>query len=171
MSGWDKTPPEIREQILELAAEGHSFATDGLARAGHAIVCKDWWRVFEPHNFREIRLDRTRIAAFRQLFTGANERRQAWLRQITLAVILPEYQCDDCEADEGSSLRRAHDRLLTETLWDLLIILSSWNRPRLGPKPKLVLDLGAYSPSDSQHSFRDFRLQDGYPYRTEADLD
>ena len=42
-----------------------------------------------------------------------------------------------------------------------MTILSTWSRPN---GPNLVLDLGAYSPSDGEHSFRDFRFTKGYPY-------
>jgi hypothetical protein len=33
------------------------------------------------------------------------------------------------------------------------------------------LELGAYSPSDSKHTFRDFRLEHNYPYQEEKDLE
>lgn len=36
---------------------------------------------------------------------------------------------------------------------------------------KLTLELGVCSPSDSKHVFRDFRLEDDYPYRTTVDLE
>jgi hypothetical protein len=34
----------------------------------------------------------------------------------------------------------------------------------------MILDLGAFSHSDSKHAIRDFRLDESYPYLTEEDL-
>lgn len=50
----------------------------------------------------------------------------------------------------------------------LLKILSSWE-----PKPGsqgLVLELSAHSPSDLQHRFRNFEMNDEYPFQCEEDL-
>lgn len=62
----------------------------------------------------------------------------------------------------------------TNALWGLLPILSTWKRPAdqaLNPNAGMTLELSASSPSDSEHLYRDFRLQDNYPYLTEEDLD
>jgi hypothetical protein len=51
------------------------------------------------------------------------------------------------------------------SLWDLLFILSKWvgfvgTRREDG----VTLELGAYSPSDCKHKFRDFHLEENHPY-------
>ena len=62
--------------------------------------------------------------------------------------------------------------IFTNTIWNLLVVLSKWKRRSHGElEHRLVLDLGVYSPSDSQHAFRDFRLEDDYPYLVKEDLD
>ena len=57
-------------------------------------------------------------------------------------------------------------------LWDLLFILSKWigfvrSRRQYG----LTLELGAYSPGDCKHTFRDFHLEENYPYQESNDKD
>lgn len=68
-----------------------------------------------------------------------------------------------------------NQKSLTETLWSVLRTLSKWEESGRGQQdkqqPDLEMELGAYSPSDSKHFFRDFRLERTYPYRVENDLD
>jgi hypothetical protein len=58
-----------------------------------------------------------------------------------------------------------------------LIILSKWigfapSVGRYGRRKKgLILELGAYSPSDCKHTFRDFLLEPNYPYQEPQDFD
>lgn len=61
-----------------------------------------------------------------------------------------------------------NNRLFSISLIKLLKILSSWE-PRPGPNG-LVLELSAVSPSDVQHRFRNFELEDEYPFQCEEDL-
>ena len=58
----------------------------------------------------------------------------------------------------------------------MLVILSKWtgfarNRGRGRHQQGLTLELGAYSPSDSKHTFRDFHLEHDYPYQEKKDLE
>lgn len=51
-------------------------------------------------------------------------------------------------------------------LWDILSVLSKWPgfaRSRRGYG--LTLELGAYSPGDCKHTFRDIHLEENYPYQ------
>jgi len=50
------------------------------------------------------------------------------------------------------------------------MIFSRWQQ-RGKVQLECTLELGAYSPTDSKHAFRDFRLEDGYPFLDEQDLD
>lgn len=63
----------------------------------------------------------------------------------------------------------------------MLTVLSKWpglldQGPRSGSLKRgyrhrgLILELGAVSPSDSKHTFRDFRLAQNYPYQQKDDL-
>jgi len=49
-------------------------------------------------------------------------------------------------------------------------ILSTWPGPG-EDRDGLTFELSAFSPSDSSHSFKDFRLEQSYPYQEEEDLD
>ena|SRR6266566_3636845 len=66
--------------------------------------------------------------------------------------------------------------IFTAAVWNLLIILSKWpgfdRSCRHGRcQQGLTLELGAYSPSDSKHTFRNFRLEQDYPYQEKNDLE
>jgi hypothetical protein len=52
-----------------------------------------------------------------------------------------------------------------------LAIISQWKRSNYYQGHELLLELGAYSPSDSNHVFRDFRLQEDYPYLVQEDIE
>ena len=65
-----------------------------------------------------------------------------------------------------------NDCILSRAAWNLLVILSKWagfagNRRQQG----LTLEFGAYSPSDSKHTFRDVHLEYIYPYPKRMDLE
>jgi hypothetical protein len=63
---------------------------------------------------------------------------------------------------------------MSRALWNILIILSKWTKSvqsRSRRQQGLTLELGAYSPSDSKHTFRDFHLEQGYPYQEGKDLE
>jgi hypothetical protein len=54
----------------------------------------------------------------------------------------------------------------------LLVILSKWTGVAGSRRQQgLTLELGAYSPSDTKHAFRDFHLEQDYPYQERKDLE
>lgn len=54
----------------------------------------------------------------------------------------------------------------------MLVILSKWTGVAGSRRQQgLTLELGAYSPSDSKHAFRDFHLEQDYPYQERKDLE
>lgn len=66
--------------------------------------------------------------------------------------------------------------VLSRSLWNLMSILSTWTISVRGSRQNrcqqgLTLELGVFSPSDSKHAFRDFRLEQDYPYQEEKDLE
>lgn len=69
-----------------------------------------------------------------------------------------------------------NDDIFSRAVWNLLIILSNWTGFSCGcgcgrRYQGLTLELGVYSPSDSKHTFRDFRLEHDYPYQDKKDLE
>ena len=54
----------------------------------------------------------------------------------------------------------------------MLVILSKWTGVAGSRRQQgLTLELGAYSPSDSKHAFRDFHLEQNYSYHERKDLE
>lgn len=60
--------------------------------------------------------------------------------------------------------------MFTSTILELLQILAVGTQARYGVRG-LTLEISAHSPSDIEHVFRDFRMKDSYPFRSEDDLD
>jgi len=81
-----------------------------------------------------------------------------------------------CEHNPPIADFNSNDDIFSRAVWNLLIILSKWTgfariRGRGRRQQGLTLELGAYSPSDSKHTFRDFHLEHNYPYQEEKDLE
>ena len=61
---------------------------------------------------------------------------------------------------------------MSTAVWILLITLSKWTGFAGSHRQQgLTLELGAYSPSDSKHAFRDFHLEHNYAYQEKKDLE
>ena len=60
-----------------------------------------------------------------------------------------------------ADLATRNDIVFTRALRKLTESLSSWERTL---HTSLLIELGAYSPSDCKHTFRDFRLTEQYPH-------
>lgn len=70
------------------------------------------------------------------------------------------------------SNHNSNNNTFNKALWDLLFILSKWigvvgSHRECG----LKLELGVYSPSDCKHTFRDFHLEEDYPYQVIKDME
>lgn len=66
----------------------------------------------------------------------------------------------------------SNNNIFNKALWDLLFILSKWigivgSHRKYG----LCFELGVYSPSDCKHTFRDFHLEENYPYQEIKDME
>ncbi|KAK3934920.1 hypothetical protein QBC46DRAFT_324280 [Diplogelasinospora grovesii] len=169
MGCWARLPAEIRLMVLENVAEDYRYKSEPHARAGYAIVCQEWRAFFEPRNFQRLVLDQDRISDF-ELFLGRESprsHRQEYVRHVVLRIRLGEYTCAVCKSKEDGRTVRRNNMAFSNAVWNLLIILSRWNPGHKG----LTLELGAYSPSDSKHTFKDFRLEPNYPYQVPKDLD
>ncbi|TVY56604.1 hypothetical protein LCER1_G001741 [Lachnellula cervina] len=160
---WSKLPAEVSLMILDKVIEDYKFQPSiPYLRAGYATVCQEWQPVFEQQNFRRLVLDYDRIHNLEN-FTAKNHRR-GYLEQIFLCVRLDEYDCSVCQTKEDDDTKK-------RSLWELLEVLSQWtvlepSSGRYGRSMKgLELELGAYSPSDCRHTFRDFHLEPNYPYQ------
>ncbi|KAK5995240.1 hypothetical protein PT974_03639 [Cladobotryum mycophilum] len=160
MATWLILPQELRDMIFTWIKKDYSWTLDPRARVNYATVCKEWQFVFEPETFRQLCLDQNRLKSFKR-FISENERRQSYVSHIMLRIKLEEYDCSVCELPEDRATIKRNDEIFVNTLRDFLRILSKWKRPE---NSGLTLDLGACSPSDGRHTFRDFRYAENYPY-------
>ncbi|RDL40524.1 uncharacterized protein BP5553_00503 [Venustampulla echinocandica] len=173
---WTRLPAEISLMILDMVAEDYRFQpSEPRLRAGYATICREWQPVFEQRNFQRLILDQNRICNLEK-FTGKNKRRD-YLEHLFLRVRLDEYDCTVCQFKEDINTKNKNNNCFSRAVWRLLIILSKWSGfvPSVGRygrrKKGLILELGAYSPSDCKHTFRDFHLEPNYPYLEPRDLD
>ncbi|KPM38047.1 hypothetical protein AK830_g8540 [Neonectria ditissima] len=160
MTGWPQLPIELRWMIINRVKQDYSWEWAIYARAAYASVCKEWQIHFERENFELLVLDQHRLQNFRT-FVGLSERRRNSVRSIYLRVKLAKYDCTSCESFEDEATTKGNDELFVNTLKEFLGIVSAWERPN---GPGILLDLGASSPSDSKHTFRDFRLTENYEH-------
>ncbi|KAH6886436.1 hypothetical protein B0T10DRAFT_576259 [Thelonectria olida] len=177
MFSFTRFPPEIRCMVLKHVADGYDSTAEPGARAGYASVCREWQPVFEHRNFRRLKLSQADLPDFEQLMNlEHNKRRQSYVEHIAFRYILPAYGCGICQTSESTYEVNKNNDILVNASRALLRILSEWKQAsqicaREGPGPGLTLDLGAYSPGDSVHSIRDFRLTRAYPYMEAAKLE
>lgn len=169
--GWDKLPGELRLIIHEFIYAAYKIRPrwkDRYVAAGYARVCREWQWYFELFTFKTIFLDQDRIPDFDKI-TERDPRRRDMVKQIHLRVRLPEYDCSVCQDEEDRETKERNNLVFTRAAQDLLAVLAKWPRRKHNPacmrtmNGGLSLDIGIQSPSDCQHGFRDFRLQDDYP--------
>ncbi|KAH6706408.1 hypothetical protein BKA61DRAFT_679588 [Leptodontidium sp. MPI-SDFR-AT-0119] len=154
MTSWLRLPAEIRCMIFRIVAQDYRFSEDKNSRAGYASLCREWQGVFEPWNFRRLILDQDRIFGLVDYMSKkTTEHRREYVAHILLRVRLDEYDCSVCQTREDDD---------TILLW----------RERLRTfGTGLTLERRACFASDSEHTFRDFRLKPSYPIQSSRDID
>lgn len=153
---WTKLPAEIRLMILE------ELQNQGELRAPYAQVSHEWRVFVERSTFRRLVLSSGDLDAFAALIARrrTNVHLQVPIRHIWLRLILPEYNCPDCQRPENSSEAATSDKMFTEAMWKLLQALAP-----LSPGRGLTLEFSAHSPSDSAHFFKSwYQLRPDYPH-------
>ncbi|POR32516.1 Uncharacterized protein TPAR_07266 [Tolypocladium paradoxum] len=150
MARWLDFPPEIRLMILGFVARHYSDKSEPGARA-----------------------DTRRSDCLSCRSSSVPRRTGEGVEHLQLVIRLKEYGCNACQSEEDDETIEENRSILTRALMKLLRVLSKWKRSgclrRDQGQRGLTLELGAYPPSDLRHVFRDFRLEDDYPYRIEAD--
>ncbi|KAL1858867.1 hypothetical protein VTK73DRAFT_7783 [Phialemonium thermophilum] len=168
---WGALAAEIRLMILECAALAHREQSEPRARVGYATVCREWRAFWEKETFRRIIVHQHRVHDLDSFVGRPDASRVDYVEHIWLRVELDEYGCDACQVlEDGATLRR-NDTTFSRALWTLLEVMSRWKRSDCRRDRELVLEIGAYSPSDSKHDFRDFRLEKHYPFLFQEDLE
>lgn len=153
---WTKLPAEIRLMILE------ELQNQGELQAPYAQVSNEWRVFVERSTFRRLVLSSGDLDTFAGLIARrrTNVHLQVPIRHIWLRLILPEYNCPDCQRPENSSEAATSDKMFTEAMWKLLQALAL-----LSPGRGLTLEFSAHSPSDSAHFFKSwYQLRPDYPH-------
>ncbi|OBT73087.1 hypothetical protein VF21_07606 [Pseudogymnoascus sp. 05NY08] len=157
MARWTNLPAEVRMMIFGIVVKDYRFRSDGYARAGYASVCRD-------------DVDQDRIGDFERIMGNETTKyRRDYLEHLFLRIKFDDYDCSVCQLKEDDETMRNNNEVFFTALCNLLSILSKWNRNRR--QNWLTLELGAYSPGDCKHTFRDFHPQENYPYQEYNDVE
>ncbi|KAL7944737.1 hypothetical protein V8C42DRAFT_358400 [Trichoderma barbatum] len=160
MAAWYSLPTEIRTMILKLL-QSHK---DHGATIKYAAVSKEWQIYFERFNFRRLIIGQSCIPELGRIVRGHWRR---MVEHIWLRVELARYLCPACEWPEKPLEIMENNQIFTAALYQLLDVLSTWKTIRQYGVSNggLVLELSAYSPSDSEHYFSYPLGKDNYPHK------
>ncbi|CAF3654313.1 hypothetical protein SNK03_007420 [Fusarium graminearum] len=163
---WNHLPPEVRNIILSHITEEYSVSRRGynlLEATSYATVSREWQDFFEGITFQNISLiirDATDLDDFARLTSGSNVCRRHSTRNISVIIILPPYDCEDCCEPESTDETKRNNHIFTQSMQALLGILSTWtpNQHQHG----LTLELNIKSSSDTDHHFYDSQIADKF---------
>ena len=139
---WASLPLEIRLLVLGVISTQKSPGWGSLAS-----VCKEWQYAIEKENFYRLTL---RISCLEE-FQHIAVRQRELIRHIEFNIELRRYTCRCCEWPESESWLLSNNKIIKDGIFKLFSILSTWE-----PANTLALELNAYSPSDSEHWFKDY---------------
>lgn len=140
-SSWALLPPEIRLQILGVVSRQRG------TRGSSAAVCSEWKAFIEPQNFYRLELQVPRLEQLGHMTT----RTAGFVRQIRLNIELPRHTCRSCQWPESWSRQSQHSSIFRAAIQKLFTVLSAWK-----PTDRFVLELNTFSPSDSEHWFKNY---------------
>lgn len=113
--------------------------------ASSAAVCKERQVFVERKNFHQLKLQASCLEELEYMAT----RQRDLVQYICLNIELPRYTCRCCQQMESQSWTSRHSCIIRENILKLFSVLSTWQ-----PTGRLILELNAYSPSDSEHWFK-----------------
>ncbi|RSL58746.1 hypothetical protein CEP54_007649 [Fusarium duplospermum] len=142
-----RLPVEIRFMILEMIVQQRYPGW-----ASFASVCKEWQHFIEKRNFCRLKLSVSCLNDFQRLVV----RQRDLVRHILLDIQLPTYTCQKCIGPRWPTNRRPSiGFFISGGIRRLFCILDTWKTT-----DGLTLELGAHSPSDSKHWFRNYLASD-----------
>ncbi len=118
--------------------------------ASFASVSKEWQRVIAKENLGRLRLEVSCLDDFERLMV----RQRHLIRNIQFEIELPRYSCGRCIRRASADTQQGEKAAFGYGLWRLFTILSTWKKS--SKINGLTLDLNAYSPSDSEHWFKNY---------------
>lgn len=117
--------------------------------ASFASVCKEWQLVIAKRNLHRLKLQVPCLDDFERIII----RQREFVHHIWLNIELPKYTCRSCKSEESVSRSKRNSSIISKGIWKLFCILSTWK-----PANSLTLELNAYSPSDSDHWFKNYHF-------------
>ncbi|KLJ06024.1 hypothetical protein EMPG_10549 [Blastomyces silverae] len=143
-ASWTSLPAELRLIILEeISRQKHR------GWASCAAVCKEWQAFIEEKNFRRLTLQTSCLDELQYMVI----RQRGLVQHICLNIKLPRYTCLSCRQEESESFISRNNSIIRDAMVKLYSVLSTWQ-----PAGRLILEITAYSPSDSQHWFKNHRF-------------
>jgi len=136
---WQSLLPEIRNIILKELAHDDTTAI-------YAGVCKEWRFFFGKRNFSHLKIPPSDLDFLDQL----SEESTRQVDHIWLNIELKGYSCRMCRRIETPTWSYLNDRIIVEAVVKLFSALARWDHNQ-----HLTLELNAYSPSDSEHWFKE----------------
>ncbi|ROV96612.1 hypothetical protein VPNG_09011 [Cytospora leucostoma] len=153
----------ILENLVGLACQAHPLSK-------YACVSTEWQAFFEKKTYRRliVRSSQDDLDHLAAVLRG----RLQLIRHIVLRIELEEYDCTVCKTREDDEAISRNNIAFTNALYRVLVVLSAWKltKSSIDTHRGLTLELCVFSPSDTKHRFKDFRLEDTYPYVSSEDL-
>ncbi|KAI1147480.1 hypothetical protein F4825DRAFT_471535 [Nemania diffusa] len=141
---WASLPADIALLILEeISRQKHR----GWALC--ATVCKAWQVIIERKNFYQLTLQASCLDEFEYFVI----RQRPLVHHICLNIQLRRYACPTCQRDAMPK----HSSNFGKAVTRLFSILNTWQ-----PTGRLILELNASSPSDSEHWFKNYCFGPGH---------
>ncbi|KAJ8128775.1 hypothetical protein O1611_g4855 [Lasiodiplodia mahajangana] len=141
---WASLPADIALLILEeISRRKHR----GWALC--ATVCKAWQVIIERKNFYQLTLQASCLDEFEYFVI----RQRPLMHHICLNIKLRRYACPTCQRDAMPK----HSSNFGKAVTRLFSILNTWQ-----PTGRLILELNASSPSDSEHWFKNYCFGPGH---------
>jgi hypothetical protein len=140
---WASLPVEIRLMILGEISHQRNYGW-----ASCAAVCKEWQVFLEGKNFHRLTLRPECLEKLNDMVI----RQRRLVRHICLIIDLPGYTCRTCRTETGP-WRTQQEAITQGALLKLYSVLSTWE-----PRGRLILEITACSPSDSDHWFKNYRF-------------
>jgi hypothetical protein len=110
-----------------------------------AAVCKEWQVVIERENFCRLTIQESCLKELEHIVI----RQRSLVRYICLDIKLPRYACRSCQQSSSMACISKYSSLVRDAIVKLFSILQGWQ-----PTGHLILELSAFSPSDSEHWFK-----------------
>lgn len=112
-----------------------------------AAVCREWQNFVERKNFFRLKLKTTCLDELERIVV----RQRDLVGFICLNIEFPRYTCRYCADSYMWTCSRGDNTIVRGTLLKLFSILSTWQ-----PAGRLLLELNAFSRSDSEHWFKNY---------------